>query len=150
MLTSQLTFRPLAAAPTLKALLSFQRDAGWSVSKKAVADNLTKTNRVQWVSVELDKVRIGMAKLELAPPEFCYITDLVIKSKFRGQGVGRWFLHNIEDMCHALGIKRMILVPEPASLPFYQRLSFVPDPLVPHCLKKEISPLRRKVFLARS
>ncbi len=104
---------------------------------------------MQWVGVDLGKVAIGIARLELAPPEFCHISDLTIKSKFRGQGVGRWFIKHIEQFCAGLGIRRMLLLPEAESLAFYEALSFTPDPYVPRFLKKEISPLQRKVFMPR-
>jgi|GEM_PF-862532 len=154
-LLSQLVFRP-NDVPTKKSLLAFQRDAGWSVSAKSVEaillpsdSNPTVNKRIQWVSVELDKVKIGIARLELAQPEFCYISDLVIKSKYRGQGVGRWMLRHIEDICNALAIKRVLLKPESRNIAFYESLSFAADPFVPGMLRKDLNPFQRKMFLAR-
>jgi len=154
-LLSQLVFRPLSDVPTRKSLLAFQRDAGWSVTTKKVEailqpnEPIPNTNkRIQWVSVELDKTKIGIAKLELSQPEFCYISDLVIKSKYRRQGVGRWMLRHIEDMCNALAIKRVLLRPEPRSMAFYASLSFAVDPFVPGVLRKDLNPFQRKMFLA--
>jgi len=155
-LLSQLVFCPLSDVPTTKSLLAFQKDAGWSVTAKKIEairqanDLIPNTNkRIQWVSVELDKVKIGIAKLELAQPEFCYISDLVIKSKYRGQGVGRWMFRHIEDMCNALSIKRVLLRPEPHNIGFYESLSFATDPFVPGVLRKDINPFQRKLFVAR-
>src|SRR5471032_1372222 len=154
-LLSQLVFCPLSDVPTTKSLLAFQKDAGCSVTAKKIEairqanDLIPNTNkRIQWVSVELDKVKIGIAKLELAQPEFCYISDLVIKSKYRGQGVGRWMFRHIEDMCNALSIKRVLLRPEPHNIGFYESLSFATDPFVPGVLRKDINPFQRKMFLA--
>jgi GNAT superfamily N-acetyltransferase len=148
-LLSQLVFCPLTDTPTKKSLLAFQKDAGWSISMKDVESILNTNKRIQWVSVELDKVKIGIARLELAPPEFCFVSDLVIKSKYRRQGVGRWLLRHVEDMCNALAIRRVLLTPEPRSMAFYESLSFVSDPFVPGVLRKDLNPFQRKVFLAR-
>jgi GNAT superfamily N-acetyltransferase len=145
----ELHFQPLPQAPSKKTLQAFQKDAGWSVSRREVEKMLTPNSRMQWVSVELNKIVIGIARLELAPPEFCHISDLTIKSKYRGQGVGRWFIKNIELFCAGLGIRRMLLLPESEALPFYEALSFTPDPYVPRFLKKEISPFQRKAFFPR-
>lgn len=155
-LLSQLVFCPLSDVPTTKSLLAFQKDAGWSVTAKKVEairhanDLIPNTNkRIQWVSVELDRVKIGIAKLELAQPEFCYVSDLVIKSKYRGRGVGRWMFRHIEDLCNALAIKRVLLRPEPHNIGFYESLSFAADPFVAGVLRKDINPFQRKLFVAR-
>ncbi|WP_296001086.1 GNAT family N-acetyltransferase [Rugamonas sp.] len=134
--------------PTEKALLAFQKDAGWSVTRRESDTIRSPHSRAQWVSVEYQKVRIGIARLELAPPEFCYVSDLVIKSKFRRLGVGRWLLRHIEDLCIKLAIRRILLRPEPNSRAFYDSLSFVDDPMVPNILRKDLNPFQRKVQLA--
>lgn len=150
-LLSQLVFSPMTEVPTKKSLLAFQKDAGWSTSMKSIESilNLTAAKRIQWVSVELDKTTIGIAKLELAPPEFCYVSDLVIKSKYRRQGVGRWMLRHVEDLCNAMAIRRVLLTPEPRSMAFYESLSFTADPYVPGIMRKDLNPFQRKMFLAR-
>jgi len=140
----RLSFRPLNEPPTLKALQKFQEDAGWSISRKAREKEIDERRRIQWVSVEMDQVKVAIARLELAPPEFCYVADLIVKSKFRGQGVGRWFMFNIERFCAPLGIRRLTLVPESGSLPFYEALGFVPDPMVSGVWKKDVQLLQRK------
>lgn len=111
---------------------------------------LNANRRLQWVCVEADKVKIGIARLELAPPEFCYLSDLVIKSKYREKGIGRWFVRNIETYCAGFGMRRVLLMPETGSLPFYAALSFVPDPFVPGVLKKDINPFQPKMFFVRN
>lgn len=140
----RLSFRLLPEPPTLKALQKFQQDAGWSISRKDQEKTLDERKRIQWVSVEMDQVKVAIARLELAPPEFCYVADLIVKSKFRGQGVGRWFIGGIERFCGPLGIKRLTLVPEAGSQPFYEALGFVPDTMVPGVWKKDVQLLQRK------
>jgi GNAT superfamily N-acetyltransferase len=146
---SQLFFSPMAQPPSKKVLQAFHQEAGWSQSRREVENLLKAERRLQWVSVELDNVKIGIVRLELAPPEFCYISDLIIKSKYRRQGVGRWLVQNIEGYCSRLGIRRMLLLPEAGSRPFYEALSFVPDPFVSGVLKKEINPLQPKMLFTR-
>lgn len=143
----RLSFRPLTEPPTLKALQKFQEDAGWSISRKAREKQLDERRRIQWVSVEMDQVKVAIGRLELAPPEFCYVADLIVKSKFRGQGVGRWFVFNIERFCSQLGIRRLTLVPESGSVPFYEAIGFVPDAMVPGVWKKDVQLLQRKRLL---
>jgi GNAT superfamily N-acetyltransferase len=140
----------MAQPPSRKFLQSFHEDAGWSLPRREV-DNIVKANnrRLQWVGVNSENAKIGIARLELAPPEFCYVSDLVIKSKYRRLGVGRWFLRNIEIFCAGSGIKRLLLLPETGSLPFYQALSFVPDPFVQGVIKKDINPFQPKMFSTR-
>ncbi|MBV8634234.1 MAG: GNAT family N-acetyltransferase [Burkholderiaceae bacterium] len=142
----RLSFRLLTEPPTLKALQKFQEDAGWSISRKDREKQLGQQPRIQWVSVEMDQVKVAIARLELAPPEFCYVADLIVKSKFRGQGVGRWFIAGIERFCAPLGIRRLTLVPEAGSLPFYEALGFVPDGVVAGVWKKDMQLLQRKRF----
>ena len=144
----QLLFRPLAAPPELKFLQAFHKDAGWApLPRKELEKVLAPSNRMQWVSVEADKVIIGIARLELVPPEFCYLSSLVIKRKYRRQGIGRWLLHHVEALCVKRGVKRLLLLPEVGSREFYDALGFVPDPLVQGILKKDLSPFGLKKIL---
>lgn len=142
-----LTFRPLAKPPT-KLLHSMRRDAGWPASTPADQDQPHPMGRVQWVSVESARATIAIARLELAAPEFCYVADLIVASKHRGQGVGSWFLRHIELYCVELGIRRLLLKAAPDTERFYAALLFAPDARVPGFLKKEINPFQRKMFIA--
>ncbi len=105
--------------------------------------------KIVWVSVENKRKQIAIARLELAPPEFCMISELIVHSKFRSQGVGRWFLHRIEQYCNTLGIRRLVLRAANGSEKFYASLSFHNDPHMPELLKKDINPLLPKMFMAR-
>jgi len=140
----RLSFRLLTEPPTIKALQKFQEDAGWSISRKDREKAVDERARIQWVSVEMEQVKVAIARLELAPPEFCYVADVVVKSKFRGQGVGRWFIANIERFCAQAGIRRLTLIPDPDSQPFYQALGFGPDANVAGVWKKDVQFLQRK------
>lgn len=144
---SQLVFHPLAEALPEKTLLAFQKDVGWPAKRAATA--FQGNGRVQWVCVEYEKVKIGIARLELAPPEFCYVSEFIIKTKFHRKGVGRWLLRHVEDLCIQQGIRRILLNPEAGSAPFYLSLSFADDPMVPGFLRKDLNPFQRKFQLGR-
>ena len=141
-----LQFRPMKAPPTTKALLAFRKDAGLKGALPAPKAHDVR-GTVQWVSVELKNKQIGIARLELAPPEFCYLSELIISSKFRGRGVGRWFMARIEQYCHAQGIRRLLLEAGDGTESFYKSQAFVADPLLPNLLKKDINPFQRKMFM---
>ncbi|MBA5635828.1 GNAT family N-acetyltransferase [Duganella sp. LX20W] len=142
-----LSFRPLAKPPT-KLLHAMRRDAGWPAANRADQAQPHPMGRVQWVSVESGKATIAIARLELAPPEFCYLADLIVASKHRGQGVGRWFLQHIEQYCVGQGIRRLLLQAAPDTEPFYTALLFAPDARAPGFLKKDLNPFQRKLFTA--
>ena len=142
----ELQFIPLKAPLCNKALLAYRKDAAWS----SPLPNATATDargKVQWVSVEWKAKQIGIARLELAPPEFCYLSELIISSKLRGRGVGRWFMARIEQYCHAQGIRRLLLEAGDGTESFYKSQAFVADPLLPNLLKKDINPFQRKMFM---
>jgi len=142
----ELQFRPLKAPLSNKALEAYRKDASWTapLPKQAAQDSRGK---VQWVSVEWKAKQIGIARLELAPPEFCFLSELIISSKFRGRGVGRWFMARIEQYCHAQGILRLLLKAGDGTESFYKAQAFVADPLLPDLLKKDINPFQRKMFM---
>jgi GNAT superfamily N-acetyltransferase len=141
-----LQFHILPEPPTAKALASFRKDAGWNTAIRE-GTLFDPKALVRWASVEMGQRRLGIVRLELAPPEFCYVGDLIINSKFRGQGVGHWFIQHIEQYCRTLGIKRMVLNAHPGTEAFYAALAFVPDPNAPNFLKKDVNPLQRRMFL---
>lgn len=141
-----LQFQPLAAAPTSKALSAWRKDAGWN---HPILPRTLQHPRAQvrWVSVLAGKEKAGIARLELAAPEFCYLSDFIVASKLRRQGVGSWFLHAIEMYAGGFGIKRLLLQAEAGSERFYAAHHFVDDPYVPSFLKKDLPPLQRKLFI---
>jgi len=144
-MNEDLQFRPLKAPLSNKALLDWRKDADL---KGAMPEHKPQDARgtVQWVSVEAKGKQIGVARLELAPPEFCFVSELIISSKFRRQGIGNWFLTRIEQYCLAQGIRRLLLEAREGTDAFYKSQAFVADPRVPHLLKKDINPFQRKVF----
>jgi GNAT superfamily N-acetyltransferase len=140
-----LVFRPLQEALSDKKILAFRKDAGWK-------DKIGPTYKdprgvVQWVAVELGKHQIAIARLELAPPEFCYVADLIIKKDYRGQGIGHWFMRAIEQYCAERGIRRLLLQATAESEEFYESLNFHADPMVPTMLKKDIPLFRPKMLM---
>lgn len=142
-----LSFCPQSAPLSEKVLLAFRKDAGWSNrDTSALGDAGGLGGLVQWVTVESGKKRVGIARLELAPPQFCFVSDLIVLREHRGRGVGEWFMGQIEQHCRALGIPRVLLQPMADNQRFYEKLDFVADPLVAGFLKKEIRPLARRTM----
>jgi GNAT superfamily N-acetyltransferase len=146
----QLTFRPLAVPLGKKTLRAFRQDAGWAAGDGNASSGTHPRGKVQWVTVDCGKKMIGIARLELAPPEFCYLSDLIISSTYRGRGVGDWFMKNIERYCAQFGIPRLLLEPLEDTKGFYEKMHFVADPYVATFLKKDINPFQRKMFAASS
>ncbi|MDB5933701.1 MAG: hypothetical protein JWQ01_1045 [Massilia sp.] len=141
-----LVFRPLAAPLSKKALHAFRKDAGWPPEENAAPSGYKTQGKVQWVAVECGKKMVGIARLELAPPQFCYVSDLIVLSTYRGQGVGDWFMKGIERYCVQFGIPRVLLQPREGTQGFYEKMHFVPDPNVIPFFKKELNPFQRKMF----
>ncbi|MYM38025.1 GNAT family N-acetyltransferase [Duganella qianjiadongensis] len=142
---TQLHFIALQDDLPAKRLRAFRRDAGWPTTPpRPAADSM---GRVQWVSAAIAQKQIGIARLELAAPAFCYVADLIISRDWRGRGVGHWLIEQIERYCASLGIQRLLLEASPGTAPFYAALGFQPDQRVPAMLCKNISPLQRKLFL---
>lgn len=142
-----LVFRPLAAHISKKTLLAFRRDAGWPPGEGEQPGGAAQgAGRVQWVTVETGTKVIGIARLELAPPQFCHVSDLIIASGHRGNGVGEWFMKHIEAYCAQLGIPRVLLQPVEGAHGFYRKMRFVADPHVVGYLKKELNPFQRKML----
>ena len=141
---ASLQFLPLPGPLDKKTLLAFRKDAGWEEkSDEALGGALGPQARVQWVTVKSKGKTVAIARLELAPPQFCHVSDLIVLGVQRGRGVGEWFMGQIERHCLGLGIPRVLLQPQGNSTGFYRKLHFLPDPLAVGFLKKEISPLRR-------
>jgi GNAT superfamily N-acetyltransferase len=132
--------------PPKKLLRNLRKAAGWSTHNMQDHAASPQQAKIQWLTVKSQRAEVGVARLELAPPEFCYVADLLIASEYRGQGIGHWFMHRIEQYCGNMGIQRLLLQPEPAAMRFYESLHFVSDPYVTNFWKKEISPLQKKTF----
>lgn len=140
-----LQFRLMKAPPSTKVLMTWRKDAdlGDHIPRTAPSD---VRGKVQWVAVELKNKQIGIARLELAAPEFCFVSDLMILSQHRGQGVGHWLMKRIEQYCATLSIKRLLLEAGDGTDNFYKSQAFVTDPLAPRLLRKDINPFQRKMF----
>jgi GNAT superfamily N-acetyltransferase len=145
-MTLELQFRPLKAPVSSKALADYRKDGNLPAPPPRTTPQDAR-GKVQWVSVEVKNKQIGIARLELAPPQFCFVTDLIVLSKFRGQGVGSWFLGKIEQYCLGVGIRRLLLEAAEGTDAFYASQGFAIDPLVPTLLKKDLNPTLRKMFV---
>lgn len=139
----ELQFIPLKSELSAKVLRAYRQDANWPNSKLPPKPR----GKIVWVSVEADRQQIAIARLELAPPEFCVVSELIVRSKYRSQGVGRWFMHRIEQYCNSLGIRRLVLQAANGSEKFYASLAFHSDPHVPTMLKKDVNPLLPKMLV---
>ena len=139
---SSLIFRPVPTMPH-KTLLAFRQDAGWRNSEAAPAGAQRVGGQVQWGTAVMGQKVIAIVRLELAPPQFCYVSDLIVLRGQRRRGVGAWLMAQVERHCLALGIPRVVLQPNSDSAAFYQKLQFVADPLAAGFLKKELGPVRR-------
>lgn len=127
-------------------LKQFRKDAGWDHRNGADTPRIPHPGgRVCWATVLMNGRTIAIARLELAPPQFCYVADFIVLENFRGRGVGQWFMHRIEGFCGAQGVPRLVLEPVEGSRPFYERLRFAADPLVRGFLRKDLrGPLLRR------
>lgn len=142
---AQLHFMTLQDSLHAKRLRAFRRDAGWPTTPpRAVADS---RGTVQWVGAAIAHKQIGIARLELAAPAFCYVAEVIINREWRGMGIGSWFIQQIEAYCASLGIQRLMLEAAAGTDSFYAALGFQPDLRVPAMLCKNISPLQRKKFI---
>lgn len=140
-----LQFRLLKAAPPTKVVMAFRKDADaeGALPRAGAADTRGK---VQWVAVEHKNKQIGIARLELAAPEFCFVSELMILSQYRGQGIGHWIMKRIEQYALSVGIRRLLLEAGHGTDNFYKSQAFVADPLMPRLLRKEINPFQPKMF----
>lgn len=143
---ASLTLQLSPTLPNPKILREFRRDAGWEHDTDALRGGLMPGSQVEWATVRSGQKTIGIARLELARPHFCYVSELIILKPFRGRGIGEWFMKRIETRCMEIGIPRVLLQPKEDARAFYEKLDFVTDPLVAGFMKKEIVPQRRRML----
>lgn len=143
---ASLTLRLLPALPNPKLLRDFRKDAGWEKETDALRGPLWPGSQVEWATVQSGQKTIGIARLELARPQFCYVSELVILKAWRGRGIGEWFMKQIELHCFQAGLPRVVLQPKEEARAFYEKLDFVPDPLVAGFMKKDVAPQRRRML----
>jgi GNAT superfamily N-acetyltransferase len=143
---ASLTLHLLPALPNPKLLREFHKDAGWDKDTDAARGGLWPSSEVKWATVQSGKKTVGIARLELARPQFCYVSEVIVLSSYRGRGIGEWFMKQIELHCLETGIPRVVLRPEDNARAFYEKLDFVVDPLVTGFMKKEIAPQRRRIL----
>ncbi|WP_296945212.1 GNAT family N-acetyltransferase [uncultured Massilia sp.] len=141
---ASISFRLLPDTIAPKTLKAFRRDAGWNVDGQDAGRPAQPGGLVRWAVVQTGSRTIGIARLELAPPQFCYVSDLILLKPHRGRGLGGWFMQQIERHCMDMGIPRVLLQPTGGSAGFYEKLSFSADPHVAGFLKKELGPQRRR------
>jgi len=144
---TSLSFQVLSAPLSEKVLLAFRKNAGWDNRDTSALGAIGQWGgQARWVTVESGKKRVAIARLELAPPQFCFVSDLIVLREHRGRGVGEWLMQQIERHCIDLRIPRVLLQPMADNRAFYEKLDFVADPLVAGFLKKDIRPLQRRLL----
>ena len=143
---ASLTLRLSPTLPNARVLREFRTDAGWDQETDALRGGLWPGSQVEWALVRAGQKTVGIARLELARPQFCYVSELVILKSHRGRGIGEWFMRQIELHCCKIGIPRVLLQPKDDARAFYEKLDFVSDPLVAGFMKKEIAPQRRRML----
>jgi GNAT superfamily N-acetyltransferase len=132
-----LKFDLLATPPVAKMLLAFREDAGWTTApSRSVADALCSNPRMRWAVVRRGQKTIAIARLEIAPPQFCFISDFIVLNAWHGRGVGTWFMERIEEHCRAMTILRILLEPAEGSRGFYERLGFAGNAAIPGFMVK--------------
>jgi GNAT superfamily N-acetyltransferase len=144
-MSPSITFRLLPGPIPYKTLMAFRKDAGWDNKDDAADGNNHPDGRVQWVTMETGSRVIGIARLEIAPPQFCFVSDFIVLSGQRRRGRGQWFMQQIEQHCRQIGIPRVLLQPTDASQGFYEKLAFVSDPRVAGFLRKDVGLLQRRI-----
>jgi GNAT superfamily N-acetyltransferase len=143
---ASLTLHLLAALPSPKLLREFRKDAGWDKDTDAMRGGLMPGSEVKWATVQSGQKTVGIARLELARPQFCYVSELMILKAWRGRGIGEWFMKQIELHCFETDIPRVLLQPKNDARAFYEKLDFVADPMVAGFMKKDIAPQRRRML----
>jgi GNAT superfamily N-acetyltransferase len=143
---ASLTLRLLPTLPNAKLLREFRKDAGWDPDTDAMRGGLRPDSQVEWALVQSGQKTVGIARLELARPQFCYVSELMVLKAWRGRGIGEWFMKQIELHCFETGIPRVLLQPKDEARAFYEKLDFVSDPMVAGFMKKEIAPVRRRML----
>jgi GNAT superfamily N-acetyltransferase len=143
---ASLTLHLLAALPSPKLLREFRKDAGWDKDTDAMRGGLMPGSEVKWATVQSGQKTVGIARLELARPQFCYVSELMMLKAWRGRGIGEWFMKQIELHCFETGVPRVLLQPEEDARAFYEKLDFVADPMVAGFMKKDIAPQRRRML----
>jgi ribosomal protein S18 acetylase RimI-like enzyme len=141
---SSLVFLPEPSVPP-RLLAAFRKDAGWTDIGEAAAQGAARSgSRVCWATARFNQKVVAIARLELAPPQFCYVSDLIVLGAYRKRGVGVWLMRQIEQHCLALQVPRVVLQARPESRAFYEKLHFVADPVAAGFLKKELLPPGRR------
>ncbi|NEX60904.1 GNAT family N-acetyltransferase [Noviherbaspirillum galbum] len=146
--TQQLTFQLLSESMARKAIEKFRRHAGWQVSNDRDHRPAHPLGKVQWVAVDAAQKQVGIARLELAPPEFCHVSDLIILQEYRGHGIGRWLIRNIEQYAMRSKIRRLCLEPGAGTQAFYQSVGFAPEPRLPGIYTKNIFVVAKPAVMA--
>jgi ribosomal protein S18 acetylase RimI-like enzyme len=66
---------------------------------------------------------VGFARVITDFATYAYLTDVVVHTEFRGQGLGRWFMERILELPELKGLRRVTLLTRDAE-GLYRRLGF--------------------------
>ena len=74
----------------------------------------------------VDERLVGMGRVLSDGVSDAYIQDVVVLPEFRGRHVGADIIRFLVEQCSKAGLTWIGLVAEPGTVPFYERLDFVP------------------------
>ena len=117
---------PANVNPPEEVLTFFQNEAGWTeklVNRKPLL--LNKYTYVQWLTLTDGPVSLAIARLKIAPPEFCFVSNFILAKDYRLQGYGRSLMTEIEDLARAKNLKRVVLQATGESNLFYEKLGYL-------------------------
>ena len=118
--------------PPIAELARFFQDVGWISDKKFIKKALpVKPHPLLvtiWIRLLHQGMPIGMARLYLPPPNQvnapAFIGDVIIYSKYQGQGYGRQLISLIEKYCRRNVVNTLVIEPNPNSLLFWKSIGF--------------------------
>ena len=118
--------------PSIAELTRFFQDVGWVSDKQFIKKALPiKPHPLLvtiWVRLLQHGMPIGMARLYLPPPNQvnapAFIGDVIINSKYQGQGYGRELISLIEKYCRKNGVNALVIESNSNSLAFWKSIGF--------------------------
>jgi nitroimidazol reductase NimA-like FMN-containing flavoprotein (pyridoxamine 5'-phosphate oxidase superfamily)/predicted N-acetyltransferase YhbS len=105
-------------------------EAYWSrgITKEKVAKALRNSLCFGVYAVETDgEPQVGFARVITDYATFAYLADVFILRAYRGQGLGKWLVHNIQNHPELQGLRRWTLYTKDAH-DFYAQFGYLPEP----------------------
>lgn len=122
--------------PTFRQLEIMHREAGWLTSPEKLREIL-QSSGTRWLYAVLSEKMVGIARVLCYGKDLCFISDLIVKKKMRGMGVGTFLLKGAEVLCRDDGVAIACLEPTGNSEAFYFRNGYSWSPVVTPTLFKD-------------